>query len=371
LYGRLDTVFSDRRRLVALMMLPASRSVVCYAATILRPVLLVCVVLGACDPTPATSAGSTSGSDAGSGSAITAPPPADATTISVDAAAPAAPPFGLLAADRAKHATLIVRPRKSSGQPPPVPPPSTHLDRVKYRAPLGEMWAYVSQDPKDGKQHPAVVWAGGGIAPGIGKRFFKRGPAFNDQSASQLRAAGIVVMFPSYRGDHDNPGTFEMFYGEVDDYLAAVDHMRKLDYVDPARIYFGGHSTGGTLVLLAAELTDQFRAAFVFGPVTGAKSYGEQIAPFDPAAPEAAHEWQLRAPLHYVRDIRRPMLVVEGAKSLNARGLPAYERAAAVARAPITVRSPELHDHFSVVASQLKHIARKIAADDGRGTFRW
>ena len=31
-------------------------------------------------------------------------------------------------------------------------------------------------------------------------------------------------------------------------------------YVDPARIYLGGHSTGGTLALLVAECSETFRA---------------------------------------------------------------------------------------------------------------
>jgi dipeptidyl aminopeptidase/acylaminoacyl peptidase len=242
---------------------------------------------------------------------------------------------------------------------------------VKYRAPLGEMWAYVTQDPQDGKKHPAVVWASGGFDHSIGAEFFKPGPATNDQSASQLRADGIVVMFPSYRGVHDNPGTFELLFGEVDDFLAAADHLRRLSYVDPDRIYFAGHSTGGTLVLLAAELTDQFRAAFAFGPVTGVKSYGDSLAPFDPRAPNARREWRLRAPLDYVRDIRRPTFVIEGEKSPNARALPIYERAAAAAGVPLTTMRPAGLDHFSVLAPQLELIARKILADDGSGTFAW
>ncbi|HEY5924724.1 MAG TPA: prolyl oligopeptidase family serine peptidase [Kofleriaceae bacterium] len=284
---------------------------------------------------------------------------------------PAASTFvGMLAKERAEHATQIAVDFKTAGPPPPVPPAATKLARIKYRTKLGEMWAYVTQDPGDAKRHPAVVWAAGGFDPSIGAEFFAPGPAKNDQSASQLRAAGIIVMYPSYRGAHDNPGTYELLYGEVDDYLAAADHLRNLSYVDPARIYFGGHSTGGTLVLLAAALTDQFRAAFVFGPVTGAKSYGERVAPFDRKA-DAAREWRLRAPLHFVRDIRRPTLVIEGDRSSNARALPSYQRAAAATGVPLTTQRPADLDHYSVLAPQLELIARKIVADDGRGDFAW
>jgi acetyl esterase/lipase len=341
-----------------------------YDRIILRLVLFVCV-LAACNSAESPVNGAGSSTSQRATAVIADATPADAPADAAVRDAPAAvPPFGLLAKDRGEFATRIVRQRPSSKEPPPVPPSSTKLERVKYRAPLGEMWAYVSQDPKDGKQHPAVIWAGGGIALGIGKRFFERA-AWNDQSAIQLRAAGIVVLYPSYRGDHDNPGTYEMLFGEVDDYLAAAEHLRNLSYVDPNRVFFAGHSTGGTLALLAAEMTDRFRAAFVFGPVTGAKSYGESIATFDRTTPDAAKEWQLRAPLHYLGDIRRPTLVIEGAKSPNARALPGYARAAAAARVPVTTREPENLDHFSVLAPELRRLARKIAADDGKRAFRW
>jgi acetyl esterase/lipase len=276
-----------------------------------------------------------------------------------------------LATARAEHGTRIVRRRKQPGHPPPIPPPATKLERVKYRAKLGELWGYVTQDPRDGKRHPAVVWAAGTFDHSIGPQFFKPGPDGKDQSTMQLRADGIIVMYPSYRGVHDNPGTFELLFGEVDDYLAAADYVRNLSYVDPARIYFAGHSAGGTLVLLAAEQTDEFRAAFAFGPVTGAKSYGDSLAPFDPKAEDARREWRLRAPLDYLRDIRRPTFVIEGEQSPNARALPIYERTAHAVGAPVTTLRPAGLDHYSVLAPQLELIARKILADDGTGTFTW
>ena len=71
-------------------------------------------------------------------------------------------------------------------------------------------------------------------------------------------------MFPSLRGGNDNPGTKEGFLGEVNDVLAATDFLAKQPYVDPARIYLGGHSTGGTLALLVGECSDRSRAVFSF-----------------------------------------------------------------------------------------------------------
>ena len=74
------------------------------------------------------------------------------------------------------------------------------------------------------------------------------------------------MMFPSLRGGNDNPGKKEGFLGEVNDVLAASEFLSRQEYVDPDRIYLGGHSTGGTLALLVAASTDKYRAVFSFGP---------------------------------------------------------------------------------------------------------
>ena len=87
------------------------------------------------------------------------------------------------------------------------------------------------------------------------------------------------MMFPSLRGGNDNPGRKEGFLGEVDDVLAAADFLATVDYVDPRRLYLGGHSTGGTLVLLVAESSDRFRAVFSFGPVDDVSGYGGAVPP--------------------------------------------------------------------------------------------
>lgn len=55
-------------------------------------------------------------------------------------------------------------------------------------------------------------------------------------------------MIPSFRGEDRNPGSYEMFYGELEDLDAAYDWLAKQPWVDPDRIYLAGHSTGGTPV---------------------------------------------------------------------------------------------------------------------------
>lgn len=62
----------------------------------------------------------------------------------------------------------------------------------------------------------------------------------------------MAMLFPTLRGGNDNPGQREYFWGEVQDVAAAILQAAQLPYVDPARIYLGGHSTGATLALLTA-----------------------------------------------------------------------------------------------------------------------
>ena len=141
--------------------------------------------------------------------------------------------------------THVVRSGDSEGAPDS--PAKNEFQLIRYRTSVGPLAAYVTKDPGDRKKHPAIVWITGGDCNSIGDVWSPR-PRRNDQSASPFRKAGIVMMFPSLRGGNDNPGQREGFYGEVQDILAATDHLAKLPCVDPSRIYLGGRSTGGTLV---------------------------------------------------------------------------------------------------------------------------
>ena len=117
------------------------------------------------------------------------------------------------------------------------------------------------------------------------------------------------MMFPTVRGTATNPGFQEGMFGEVDDVIAAGEYLRSLPGVDPERVYLGGHSTGGTLVLLVAESTDLFRAVFSFGPVGELADYGGRTWSFDAEDPR---EWFLRSPLHFLGSITTPTFVFEG-----------------------------------------------------------
>ena len=252
-------------------------------------------------------------------------------------------------------------PRESAKEPLPEPPPRV-FRTVRYDSPAGKLAAYLTPDPKDGKKHPAIVWITGGDCNSVGD-VWKETPASNDQTAAAFRKAGMVMMFPSLRGGNENPGDKEGFFGEVDDVLAAADYLGKQEFVDPHRIYLGGHSTGGTLVLLVAECSDRFRAVFSFGPMDNVAKYPREYLPFDTAS---AREIELRSPGRWLHSIKSPVFVFEGTTQGNLDALLAMEQAST---------NPNVHflavsgkDHFGTLAPTNRLIAAKLLRDDGPTT---
>ena len=206
-----------------------------------------------------------------------------------------------LAEARKGFETKLVR-QKTDGNPP-AEPPSDAVRLVHYKSSAAELAAYVTRAPDDGKRHPALIWLGGGGCNTIG-------PFWSD--SGEVEHPELVTMIPSLRGGNDNPGFEEDYFGEVDDVLAAAEFLRQQTYVDPDRIYLGGHSTGGTLALLTAECSTAFRATFSFGPVNDVIAYGPQALHFDPTDPK---EYQLRAPGRWLHSARNPVFVLEGRES--------------------------------------------------------
>src|SRR5262245_14766839 len=241
-----------------------------------------------------------------------------------------------------------------------APAPAEGFDRVRYQSPAGPLAAYVSRDPGDGKRRPAVLWAHGGFG-GIG--------AGDLEQVEPLVDAGLVVMCPSWRGENDNRGRYEMFYGELDDALAALDHLSHLPWVDPSRLFVAGHSTGGTIALLVAESSERPRAVFSLG---GAPDMERIVAGggYDDATPpsprDRPREAELRSPIRFVSSISSPTFHYEGARS------PAYvtdarkmAEAASGGGIPFLARAIEGGDHFTIVTPLLAHLARRMADDPG------
>jgi dienelactone hydrolase len=249
--------------------------------------------------------------------------------------------------------TKIVRSGESVGAPDS--PAGSDFELIQYESPVGALAAYVTRDPGDGNKHPAIVWITGGDCNSIGDVWSPMDRA-NDQSASAFRKAGIVMMFPSQRGGNNNPGRREGFYGEVDDILAATEHLARLPYVDPDQIYLGGHSTGGTMVMLVGAYSDRYRAIFSLGPVAAADQYGGE---FVYCNPRDEHEIALRSPIYWLHCVKTPMYVFEGARDGNWDAI--QQMADQNSNPQIQFFKIAGHDHFSVIAPLAEKLAQQVA----------
>ena len=258
-----------------------------------------------------------------------------------------------LASARAGHRPTVVAEVRQSDQAPK--PPAKIMSVVHYPSAVGSISGYLTSVPDDGQRHPAIVWVSGGHLA-IGD-FWSPKPRENDQSAAAFRERGVVTFYPSLRGLNGNPGHSEGFYGEVDDLVAATRWLKQQPGIDPARVYLGGHSTGGTLVLLASEYADEWAAVFSFGPVIDPRLYGDMF-PIDVNDKPGV---KLRAPVHWLASVRKPTLVIEGSERGNIVDLNEMKEVSG---------NPQLHfvagagcDHFTILRPASEIIADAIHAD--------
>ncbi len=200
---------------------------------------------------------------------------------------------------RQSFRTKLLRkgPAPQSWQPVRVP---AGVTQVEYTSGPLRLKAWVNPPPAGSAKKPAVLFLHGGWAFG----------ADDWEMAEPFLAAGYVVMTPILRGENGQPGDFTMFYDEVDDVLAAADHLAKLPGVDAERLFVAGHSAGGTLTLLAALTSKRFRAAASFSGSPDRVKFAKET-PFDPKDME---EMRMRSPVAYAASFKCPVRLYYGSK---------------------------------------------------------
>jgi dienelactone hydrolase len=172
---------------------------------------------------------------------------------------------------------------------------------IAYESDGRQLRAWVSPDSK--KQRPAVLFLHGGFAF-----------ALDDWAMTKaFRDAGYVVMMPILRGENGLPGSFSLFYNEVDDVLAALKVLEQRADVDQDRIFITGHSAGGTIAMLAALASPRFRAAATLSGspdvTTLATRPGLQV--FDPSNVE---ELRMRSAVVFAKSFKCPARLYFGAE---------------------------------------------------------
>jgi dienelactone hydrolase len=197
--------------------------------------------------------------------------------------------------------TKLIRqgPAPQQGQ---IEQPPAGVREVTYQSGNLRLRAWVNGSPPDARKRPAILFLHGGFAFG----------ADDWEQTQPFRDAGFVVMTPTLRGENGLPGSYSMFYNEVEDVLAAAETLAKLSYVDSNRLYVSGHSVGGTLTMLAAMTSNRFRAAASFSGSPDQASWASgqpQVVPFNPAD---QREFQMRSPLAFPQSFKCPVRIYYG-----------------------------------------------------------
>jgi acetyl esterase/lipase len=267
-------------------------------------------------------------------------------------------PSRTLAEARAGQAANVAKDYRQPNKP--AVPPVSWMKLVSYPGPLGDMAGYLSGVPDKEERRPAIIWISGGDTA-IGD-FWSPQPRANDQSASAFREAGMVVFYPAVRGLNGNPGQVEGYFGELDDLVAATRWLKAQPFVDPDRVYLGGHSSGGTMALLASEYAAEWAGVVAFGPVTDPKFYGSGLWGVQPVAADDANGQWLRAPINWLDSITAPTLVLEGRQG-NAGEIAAFAQANSNPKARFHVVKG--CTHFSI----LRPASELVAATMRDGSF--
>jgi hypothetical protein len=99
---------------------------------------------------------------------------------------PASPASSELAEARRGFVTKLLN---TKAEPQPVSQPPANVFRlIKYASPVGDLSAYLTPDPGDGRKHPAIIWITGGDCNSIDE-VWKTAPRNNDQTAAAYRPA--------------------------------------------------------------------------------------------------------------------------------------------------------------------------------------
>ncbi len=233
----------------------------------------------------------------------------------------------------------------------PIARPVGSLDSVTYRSGATDLSAWVYTPPRPaGRRLPALVY----LHPGF---------SLSDSlaaCATPFMNAGLVVMWPTYRGENGNAGRFELFLGEVDDAAAAARWLATQPQVDAKRVYAFGWSSGGGIAALLSLTDVPIRHSGSSGGMYG-PNLNQMEPPFDTTS---ATEWEMRSLPANIRWMRRPhyAYLEQATDNFWVASLALIERTT-------QGRASLLHlillpgDHYSIYPEAVRRYVNEILAD--------
>jgi dipeptidyl aminopeptidase/acylaminoacyl peptidase len=167
------------------------------------------------------------------------------------------------------------------------------------------------------------------------------GPLNSEEPAHPqfLASRGYAVLQVNFRGSSGYGQSFQTagigeFAGRMqDDLLDAVRWAVDGGIADPDRVAIMGWSYGGYAALVGLAMTpDVFACGISVGGPTDLASLIESFPPYwtvdlsmwhdyvgDPTSPQDREEMTRKSPLTYAQHVRRPALIVHGAKDVRVR----------------------------------------------------
>ncbi len=238
--------------------------------------------------------------------------------------------------------TLLSNGPSPQGFTPQRPPAG--VTEVPFASGKLQLKAWINSPPAGGANRPAVL-------------FLHSGFAFGSEDWDQckpFRDAGFVTMVPMLRGENGQPGNYTLFYDEVDDVVAAAEALARAPGVDPNRVFVAGHSAGGTVAMLAAMTSKNFKACASFSGSPDQVAFVRtqpELAPFDV---DDEMELRMRSPLAFPKSFKCPARLYWGNEELEFRF--ATRRLAEKAQAAgLDVQAIELPgDHDTAVAPAMQ-----------------
>jgi dipeptidyl aminopeptidase/acylaminoacyl peptidase len=171
---------------------------------------------------------------------------------------------------------------------------------------------------RSGEPLPCVIFCHDGIS-GISRE--------HRLSSIRLAKAGYAVFSPSYRGEDGYEGEIEIAKGEVRDVLNAIKMLRKIKQVDGDRIALAGASHGALISMMAAARTNDVKAVVAAYGVMDIYKWWDYLKKnnllgkdritrqtYGDGPGDRPQSFAIRNAVSFVKDIKCPVLVLQGAK---------------------------------------------------------
>ena len=198
-------------------------------------------------------------------------------------------------------------------------------------------WLIPPAKIETGKKHPMVVLIHGGPSS-VTTPEWPAGFGMARAIIATLSAHGYYILLPNPRGSYGQGEDFtranvkDFGGGDLRDIMAGVDAALAKYPIDPERLGVTGWSYGGFMTMWTVTQTNRFHAAMAGAGIANWQSYYGQnlidqwMIPFfgasvydDPAVYEKS------APIHFIKNVKTPTLVVVGENDAECPSPQSYE----------------------------------------------